>query len=73
MAQIKLTGRKRYRVGWRKKLILQVEVFEKGVLISHDPYYTDERPYEITYWRDAKVEDLTPTFKIGEENVELAP
>jgi len=46
-----LTGRTRYRVGFKKKLILQVEV--KGKVHKSPFYYEDKE-----WWRDARLEDL---------------
>lgn len=48
-----LTGETRYRIGWRNKLILQVQVWRKPFATnSHTPV----SPYSD--WRDATVEDM---------------
>lgn len=44
-----LTGRTRFRANWRGKLLLQVEVVDRG-----DGHGSDIRQY----WRDAEVYDL---------------
>lgn len=56
-----LTGRTRHRAVQipftrRVMLVLQVEVREQGVDTGTDP--TDAREYDITFWRDARIEDL---------------
>lgn len=51
---MKLTGKTRYRSGWRGKLILQVE--ETSVQLENCGAYVDIA--RVRYWRDAKTEDL---------------
>lgn len=53
---VTLTGKVRHRVGFRNRLILQVEI----------QYFTQTTPYSpktgpIYFWRDAKAEDLAST------------
>lgn len=51
-----LTGRKRYRIGWRRKLILQVEVKRTHYSDPGCCGYPEERRY--TEWRDATADDI---------------
>lgn len=51
-----LTGRTRYRLGWRGRLILQVEHATHHRQSSGWVVYP---PYMISEWRDATVADLT--------------
>lgn len=48
-----LTGRTRYRIGFRKKLVLQVEVWYRP--FARNPC-TKTTPYGA--WRDATIEDM---------------
>ena len=54
---MRLTGKTRYRVGFRKKLVLQVEY----TYATLDPM--DLHQYNQTKWQDAKVEDLNEIEK----------
>lgn len=49
---MRLTGNRRFRVGFGKTLVLQVE----QTYLTIDQYCDTER---VTEWRDAKIEDLT--------------
>lgn len=51
-----LTGKTRYRVGWRKRLVLQVQ----EVRTFPTPYGDVER---YLYWVDATIEDLQELMK----------
>jgi|WetSurMetagenome_2_1015567.scaffolds.fasta_scaffold00711_3 hypothetical protein len=53
----KLTGRTRYRVGFMKRLILQVEIIDKMV----DPQDFSHSGPEYTFWRDATFEEFQST------------
>lgn len=55
MNQEQLTGKRRYRIGFGGRLILQVEFTDRII----DPIdYTRSGP-AYTYWRDATLEDIT--------------
>jgi hypothetical protein len=49
-----LTGRTRFRVNWRGRVILRVEVERRYVC----PYTFTESPSSHTAWRDANERDL---------------
>lgn len=51
-----LTGKKRYRIGWRGKVILQVEYSHYYCRDLNGSGYYDEG--NTTHWRDATAEDL---------------
>lgn len=53
---MKLTGRTRYRTGWRGKIILQVEYTEYYCHDIHGSGHFDEG--HTTHWRDATADDL---------------
>jgi len=55
MDQEQLTGKKRYRVGFGRKVIFQVE-FSDRMTDPIDYSYTGP---EYTYWRDATIKDIT--------------
>lgn len=55
MNQEQLTGKRRYRIGFGGKSILQVEFTDRMVDLID---YTPSGP-EYTYWRDASLEDIT--------------
>lgn len=57
MAREELTGNTRYRCGFKKKLILQVE-YAYFYTTSTDYSTFDEKTYRNLEWRDARVEDL---------------
>lgn len=68
----KLTGNTRYRIHQRffkePLVVLQVEVYTKGVYYDHsDPLYYTGRPYEKTSYRDATFEDLQELNIINKE------
>ncbi|MBV2181694.1 MAG: hypothetical protein KUL86_10745 [Castellaniella sp.] len=58
-----LTGKTRYRLGWRGRLVLQVEyrACRPGNM------YTITPPYLVRYWRDATVEDLQALYQDDRE------
>jgi hypothetical protein len=59
-----LTGKTRLRVKkslFGSSLVYQVEVKETGVHFDH---YGDSRGYEQTFWRDARVEDVTEAILV---------
>lgn len=51
---MKLTGRTRYRIGFLKKMILQVEVYGN----YEDPIDFSDTGPEYKFWRDATYNDL---------------
>lgn len=53
----RLTGRRRYRKGWRGRLVLQVEKVQHYVDV--EPMDMSTTAWDVVEWRDAKVEDLT--------------
>ena len=55
MYQEQLTGKKRYRLGFGGKVILQVESSDRMT----DPIDYSHTGPEYTYWRDATIEDIT--------------
>ncbi|GEM_PF-6592787 len=51
----KPTGKTRYRIGWRKRVVLQIEV--SGIQFENCGAYVDS--HRVRYWRDARIEDLS--------------
>ena len=63
-----LTGRIRYRIGWRGKLVLQVE-HSTGVLAVDGPH-TGKVCGPYFGWRDATIEDMQdPIIHQGEHGL----
>lgn len=59
----KPTGNRRYRISWRGRLVLQVEMAERtGHTSGPDHVWTGSD----TRWRDATVYDLDGELKTGE-------
>lgn len=54
MAKAFLTGRTQYRIGWRQKLVMQVEYWYLPFLVGAS--YT-KRPYRAA-WQDATIEQM---------------
>ena len=52
--EAKLTGKTRYRIGFMKKMVLQVEITDRIV----DPQDFPHSGPEYNYWRDATIEDV---------------
>ncbi len=52
--EAKMTGKTRYRVGFMKKMILQVEMTDRMV----DPMDFLHTGPEYTYWKDATFEEV---------------
>jgi hypothetical protein len=52
-----LTGRRRHRLGWLGRLVLQVEVEIRTEMI--DPHFIDIHVVTSREWRDARTSDLT--------------
>ncbi|MFT4162487.1 hypothetical protein [Shinella sp.] len=54
-----LTGRYRYRLGWRRRLVLQVEhTFKVSTFFTCPPPPDYPLARDATEWRDATIEDL---------------
>jgi hypothetical protein len=53
-----LTGRYRYRLGWRRRLVLQVEHTFKASTFFTCPRPGRDVTFDATEWRDATIEDL---------------
>lgn len=49
-----LTGLTRYRLGWRKKMVLQVSEWRRRFIAGHLP---ESQPW-IAVWRDATFQDV---------------
>ena len=49
-----LTGLTRYRLGWRRKVVLQVSEWRRRFAVGRHPDY---QPWE-TVWRDATFRDV---------------
>ena len=58
-----LTGRSRYRVGWRKRLVLQVEEGFDKVL----PHAKDgkQATIQMRFWRDAQLSDMAANVRVA--------
>lgn len=57
-----LTGKTRYRLGWRGRLVLQVEYTERRAMAGG---WVVPKPYTVRCWRDATVEDLQALYQDG--------
>lgn len=54
-----LTGKYRYRLGWRGKLVLQVEIETKAIDFSKVLSPWVDRMIKVRRFRDARIEDMT--------------
>ena len=56
-----LTGKTRYRLGWRGRLVLQVECSERRAMAGG----VVPRLHTVTVWHDATVEDMQVLLQDG--------
>lgn len=64
-----LTGRRRHRVGWFGKMILQVEVKHPNASYPKAPRPGPYDPWangHYTYWRDARPGDVIPVEEVAQ-------
>lgn len=62
-----LTGQRRYRTGFRGKLILQVEIEGLKPDFSIVLHPGVDRMRKVTFWRDATTQDVTAFEKFSNE------